>query len=108
MAPLEHEQLSGNLSVTYATTAVSEKFATEPSRWFGDLVDWDESWFDRLRAGIHRQSATSRQLKPRQTSTRHWNNRPWPHNLNQTASGKPGAVQAGPVSSVRPQHVRGE
>jgi len=27
------------------------------SRWFGGLVDWDESWFDRLRVGIHRQAA---------------------------------------------------
>jgi hypothetical protein len=28
-----------------------------------------------------------------QASTSCWNNQPWPHNLNQTASRKPGAVQ---------------
>ncbi len=42
-------------------------------------------------------SATSRQPKPRSSTTPCWTNQPWLHNLNQTASGKPGAVH--PVSS---------
>lgn len=37
-------------------------------------------------------SETSHQRKLRQTSTPHWNNRPWPHNFNQMASGVSGAV----------------
>lgn len=45
-----------------------------------------------ITADCSSPSAISRQRKLRQTSTPHWNNRPWPHNLNQTASGIPGAV----------------
>src|SRR6267142_545113 len=37
-------------------------------------------------------SATYRQPKPSNATTPCWNNRPWRHNLNQTASGNPGAV----------------
>ncbi|NTG64904.1 hypothetical protein G6L45_30380, partial [Agrobacterium rhizogenes] len=32
------------------------------------------------------------QPKPRSSTTPCWTNQPWPHNLNQIASGKPGAV----------------
>jgi hypothetical protein len=46
-------------------------------------------------------SETSRQPKPKQTSTPLWKDQTWPHNLNQTASGKPGAVHTkGPVSDI--------
>jgi uracil-DNA glycosylase family 4 len=38
-------------------------------------------------------SATFRQPKPRSDTTPCWTSQPWPHNLNQKASGKPGAVQ---------------
>src|SRR5258705_5149646 len=39
-------------------------------------------------------SATYRQPKPSNATTPCWNNRPWRHNLNQTASGNPGAVHS--------------
>ena len=38
-------------------------------------------------------SETSLRPKPSNATTPCWNNRPWRHNLNQMASGKPGAVQ---------------
>jgi putative transposase len=41
------------------------------------------------------QSGIFRRPKPRQITTPHWMNRPWPHNLYQTASGKAGAVHDG-------------
>ena len=37
-------------------------------------------------------SATYRRPKPSNATTPRWSNRPWLHNLNQTASGNPGAV----------------
>ena len=40
-------------------------------------------------------SATFRPPRPNTTSTQCWTNKKWPHNLNQTASGKPGAVHNG-------------
>src|SRR5690606_3382305 len=43
--------------------------------------------------GFWSRSATSRQPKPRSSITPCWTNQLWLHNLNQTASGKPGAVQ---------------
>jgi hypothetical protein len=39
------------------------------------------------------RSATSRRQRPRPTTTPLWKLKPWPRNSNQTASGKPGAVQ---------------
>ncbi|RCW22479.1 hypothetical protein DFR48_1081, partial [Ciceribacter lividus] len=39
-----------------------------------------------------RASETSRRPKPRSSTTPCWTNQPWLHNLNQTASGKAGAV----------------
>ena len=44
-------------------------------------------------AGSWSPSATSRRPKPSNATTPCWNNPPWRHNLNQMASGKPGAVQ---------------
>lgn len=38
--------------------------------------------------------ATFRQPKPRRDNAPCWTSQPWPYNLNQTASGKPGAFQA--------------
>src|SRR6202040_3803798 len=43
--------------------------------------------------GSWNPSAIYRRPKPSNATTPCWNNRPWRHNLNQTASGKPGAVQ---------------
>ncbi|MBB2671515.1 UNVERIFIED_ORG: integrase [Rhizobium esperanzae] len=42
--------------------------------------------------GFWSPSATFPQPKPRSSITPCWTNQPWLHNLNQTASGKPGAV----------------
>jgi hypothetical protein len=39
-------------------------------------------------------------VKPSNATTPCWNNRPWRHNLTQTASGNPGAVQ-GPLEAIR-------
>jgi hypothetical protein len=39
-------------------------------------------------------SETSRQPRPKPTSTQLWKLKPWPRSLNQPASGKPGAVHA--------------
>ncbi len=39
------------------------------------------------RSGIYRQP------KPKSDTTPYWTNQPWPHNLNEMASGKPGTVQ---------------
>ncbi|WP_395829806.1 hypothetical protein, partial [Elstera sp.] len=38
-------------------------------------------------------SATYRQPRPKNDTTPCWTHQPWPHNLNQTVSGKLGAVQ---------------
>src|SRR3954449_4216111 len=38
-------------------------------------------------------SATFRRPRPKNATTPCWKLRPWPHNLNQMASGNPGAVQ---------------
>ncbi|WP_210304869.1 hypothetical protein, partial [Rhizobium sp. BK212] len=38
--------------------------------------------------------------KPRSSTTPCWTNQPWLHNLNQTASGKPGAVHNAILHSV--------
>ena len=43
--------------------------------------------------GFSSPSATFRQPKPKSSITPYWTNQTWPHNLNQTASDKPGAVQ---------------
>jgi len=45
-------------------------------------------------------SATFRRPKPRSATTPCWKNQPWPHNLSQTASGKPGAVQSGFMPAI--------
>lgn len=42
--------------------------------------------------GFWSLSGIYRQPKPRTGITPCWTNQPWPHNLNETASGKPGAV----------------
>ena len=44
-------------------------------------------------AGCWSLSATSRPLRRRNTTTPRWINQPWQRDSNQTASGKPGAVQ---------------
>jgi transposase InsO family protein len=44
-------------------------------------------------AGSWSPSETYRRPKPNNAITPCWNNRPWRRNLNQMASGKPGAVQ---------------
>src|SRR6202453_3780537 len=46
-------------------------------------------------------SATYRRPKPSNATTPCWNNRPWRHNLNQMASGKPGAVQIALIAYVK-------
>ncbi|MET4121971.1 hypothetical protein ABIB85_008428, partial [Bradyrhizobium sp. JR1.5] len=51
-----------------------------------------EWWTGSTTDGSWSPSATSRQPKPSNATTPCWNNRPWRHNLNQIASGKPGAV----------------
>lgn len=51
-------------------------------------------------AGCWSLSATFRRPKPRSTTTPCWKNQPWPHNLSQTASGKPGAVQSGFMPAI--------
>ncbi|WP_210252792.1 hypothetical protein, partial [Agrobacterium vitis] len=38
-------------------------------------------------------SGISRQPRPKNDTTPYWTRQPWPHNLNQTVSGKAGAVQ---------------
>ena len=50
-------------------------------------------WTGSTTAGSWSPSATSRRPKPSNATTPCWNNPPWRHNLNQMASGKPGAVQ---------------
>ena len=45
-------------------------------------------------------SATYRRPKPSNATTPCWNNPPGRHNLNQTASGKPGAVHANPARDL--------
>src|SRR5690606_37126102 len=42
--------------------------------------------------GCSSLSGTSRPPKPRSDTTPCWTTSPWPHNLNQMASGNPGAV----------------
>lgn len=42
------------------------------------------------------------QRKPKQTSTPLWKEQTWPHNLNQTASGKPGAVHSAGAGKSSP------
>ncbi len=44
-------------------------------------------------AGCSSPSATSRRPKPKSATTPCWKNQPWQRDSNQTASGKPGAVQ---------------
>ncbi|WP_410369492.1 AAA family ATPase [Chelatococcus asaccharovorans] len=48
-------------------------------------------------AGCWSPSATYRRPKPRNATTQCWKNRPSRRNLNQIASGKPGAVHAGDI-----------
>ncbi len=65
-------------------------------------LEWVD-WFNNRRLlepignattdGSWSLSATSRRPKPSNATTPCWNNPPWRHNLNQMASGKPGAVQ---------------
>ncbi len=50
-------------------------------------------WTGSTTGGSWSLSATSRRPKPSNATTPCWNNPPWRHNLNQMASGKPGAVQ---------------
>src|ERR1022692_924526 len=49
-------------------------------------------WPGSTTGGSWSLSATSRRPKPSNATTPCWNNPPWRHNLNQMASGKPGAV----------------
>jgi len=42
-------------------------------------------------------SETSRQQRPRQTSTQPWKHQTWPRSLDKSASGKPGVVQIRPM-----------
>ncbi|MFN7011373.1 MAG: hypothetical protein ACK4PN_15205, partial [Allorhizobium sp.] len=50
-------------------------------------------------------SATFHQPKLKSSITQCWTKQPWPHNLNEMASGKPGAVQC--VPSLPPLVDRG-
>ena len=52
-------------------------------------------WTGSTTEGSWSLSATYRRPKPSNATTPCWNNPPWRHNLNQMASGKPGAVQIG-------------
>jgi hypothetical protein len=45
-------------------------------------------------------SATYRQPKLRSSITPGWTRQPWPHNLNEMASGKPGAVHLGEGGAI--------
>jgi hypothetical protein len=52
-------------------------------------LEWVD-WFNSRR--LLEPSETCPRPKPSNATTPCWNNRPWQHNLNQPASGKPGAV----------------
>jgi hypothetical protein len=47
-----------------------------------------------IAAGCWSPSATSRRPRPSNTTTQPWTNQLWRRDSNETASGKPGAVQA--------------
>jgi hypothetical protein len=49
-------------------------------------------WTGSTTEGSWSPSATCRRPKPSNATTPCWNSRPWRHNLNEMASGKPGAV----------------
>ena len=53
-------------------------------------LEWVD-WFNNRR--LLEPIVTYRRPKPSNVTTPCWTNQPWPHNLNQIASGKPGAVQ---------------
>src|SRR4029079_6279000 len=57
-------------------------------------------WTGSTIEGSWSPSATSRPPKPNNATTPCWNNRPWRPNLNQIASGKPGAVQIQPAVQI--------
>ena len=62
--------------------------------WNGSIGSTtDEFW---SLSGIYRQP------KPRNGTMPCWKNQHWPHNLNQMASGKPGAVHHSPSRMRRP------
>jgi len=50
-------------------------------------------WIGSTTGGSWSPSATSRRPKPRSATTPYWKSPPWRRDSNQTASGKPGAVQ---------------
>src|SRR4051812_2590372 len=58
---------------------------------------------DRILRGSHEVFAIARHRRPKpsKATTPCWNNRLWRHNLNQMASGKPGAVQIELAQTLR-------
>ena len=56
--------------------------------------------------GYSSRSATYRPPKPKNDTTPCWTNAPWRHNSTQMASGKPGAVQSGINTAVKPLQQR--
>ena len=50
--------------------------------------------------GCWSPSATSRRPRPRSTTTPRWTDQPWRRDSNETASGKPGAVQSAPCDAL--------
>ncbi|MGY4158086.1 hypothetical protein ACVINW_003928 [Bradyrhizobium sp. USDA 4461] len=62
-------------------------------------LEWVE-WFNNRR--LLESIGTARPPKPNNATMPCWNNPPWRHNLDQLASGKPGAVHssAAPVTSA--------
>ena len=79
----------------------------DPSAWAVAVASKPSSsprsngWTGSTIAGCSSPSATSRRPKPRNATTPCWSNQPWPRDSNETASGKPGAVQVScPMSSL--------
>src|SRR5215468_8107103 len=74
--------------------------ADAPGRLRGDRSRRSSSppsngWIGSTTGGSWSPSATSRRPKPRRATTPYWKSQLWRRDSNQTASGKPGAVQLG-------------
>jgi hypothetical protein len=66
-------------------------------------LEWVD-WFNNRR--LLEPIGNSRRPKPSNATTPCWNNPPWRHNLNQIASGKPGAVHFQTDVPVRARSLR--
>lgn len=62
-------------------------------------------WIGSTAAAFWNPSETFRQPKPNNATTPCWTKQPWPHNLNQTVSGKSGAVQPDKLTMPRKCHI---